>query len=170
MSKSRSKRWFIALIAIVVVLLIVRIYRMPDADELPELVEEIEWEDIDRIEMTGQNDILIIREQGMYKLLQEDTSYAIADDKIINLFRTFNEFQRADLIAKDFSNWIKNKPDSAFMMLKLFKNTEEVLNLYITPGDKNTYFRYLDGRNIYQADPLKETEYQWIDSLTNSSI
>lgn len=163
---SRSKKWLVALLIILVILFIYRLTLVPEQDEeVPEQVSEIEWDEIDRIEFIGEEDVQIVHEKEQYQVLLEDTTYAVDPEKVQELFIAFNKFKRADLKPVEFEKWIKSKPDTSYYLLKLHNNTEEVLNLYITPGDKNTYFRYLDSRNIYQTSPLRDEQFRWLDSL-----
>ncbi|MGK7389036.1 MAG: hypothetical protein ACNS60_01740 [Candidatus Cyclobacteriaceae bacterium M2_1C_046] len=162
---STSKKWLVAFIVILVILFIYRLTKVPEQEELPEQVEEIDWSNIDKIEFHGKDGVQIVKETDQYRVLQEDTTYTIQPEKVQNLFNAFNKFQRADLKPVDFEEWIKTKPDTSYYLLMLYKNTEEVLNLYITPGDKNTYFRYLDSRNIYQTSRLPDEQFRWLKSL-----
>lgn len=162
----KSKRWILALVVLLVFLFIYRLTRVPEKDEeAPEQVAEIEWHTIDRIEFIGNDDVQIVHEDDEYSMLLEDTTYRIDAEKMIKLFEALNKFQRADITAVEFDEWIKAKPDTSYYLLKLFRNTEEVVNLYITPGEENAYFRYLGNRQLYQTSPLQDEQFMWLDSL-----
>lgn len=162
----RKNRWILALLVIMLILFIYRLTLVPEQeDEIPEQIEELEWEEIDKVEVIGKDEVYIVREEGQYSLLLKDTIKHIPDQKIIELFKKFNNFQQADLKPVDFEKWIKQMPDTSYVLLKLYKNTEEVLNLYITTADSQTYFRYTDSRNIYKAEPINHNQFLWLDSL-----
>lgn len=161
-------KWFLALLAIVAILVLVYLTHLPETDEeIPEQVEEIEWQDIDRVEIIADEEVYIVRDEDGYQLLKDDKTYKIemGAERVHSLFQTFNNFKEGRRVDVDFNEWIKNQPDTSAIILKLYRNTEQVLNLYIHPGDRSTYYRYLDRNDIYRTETISKEQFQWLDSL-----
>lgn len=171
MAKSSFKlKWFLALLGIVAILFLVYLTNLPEKeDEVPEQVEDIEWEDIDRVEIISDEEVYIVRNDNDtgYQLLKGDSIYNTNVDKerVHSLFKTFNNFKEGEKEQVDFQEWSKRQADKSAIMLRLYKNTEEVLNLYIHPGDRSTYYRYLESNDIYRTKTISNDQFKWLDSL-----
>jgi hypothetical protein len=161
-------KWFLALMVIVAILVLVYLTHLPETDEeIPEQVEEIEWQDVDRVEIIADEEVYIVREKEGYQLLKDDSIYQIDLDaeRVHSLFQTFNNFKEGRPVQVDFNEWIKSQPDTSAIMLRIYRNTEEVLNLYIHPGDRSTYYRYLDSDDVYSTQTISKEQFEWLDSL-----
>lgn len=159
-------KWLIALLVIVALLILVYFSHLPDKeDEVPEQVEDIEWQDIDRVQIVADEEIYIARQEDSYQLFKGGSIYQVDAGKVHSLFETFNNFKEGEREPVNFEEWSKGQPDTGAIVLKLYHNTEEVLNLYILPGDQSTYYRYLEGNEIYSTQTISKEQFQWLDSL-----
>ena len=159
-------KWFVALLVIVALLLLVYFAHLPEKEEeVPEQVEEIDWQRIDRIQIVADEELYFAEDDGEYKLFKGDSIYNIDAERVRALFETFNNFQQGEQEPVDFQEWISSRADTTMLILKLYQNTEEVLNLYIYPDDRSTYYRYLDGDKIYSTSTISRKQFEWLDSL-----
>lgn len=164
-------RWFLTFLILIVILGIWQFTQMPEEPEVvPEQVEDIDWEEIDKIEYISENDVQISRVGKKYFAFVGDTTFNIPTRRMINLFATFNDLQKAQLKPVIFSEWSKSIDDDDLIILKMYRNTEQVIDLYIQKNNGATYFRYMDDTNIYETNTLTTEQFNWLNSLAEVGL
>lgn len=156
----------IALVVILAILIIWQFAHVPETEETPvEQVEEVDWEEVDKVEIISSGtSVWLTKDDEGYEYIKEDSAHNIDPVKFNKIISTVKKLKRADYKPVDFKKWSSEFTIPEAAILKFYKNTEQVLDLYIYPNDSASYFRYLSDSSIYKANNsiLKNV---WLDSL-----